>query len=104
MNPRWRSDLAKESHPYRHCIATYSIDSLSGSISLNRTNYYQWDGCLSKSLYYLFDRASSYHDPNRATGYEIIYLGIGRYYDKWTGMRPYKLSDAVEIQVQNNIG
>ena len=112
-NPRWfshkwRSDFALNTHETSHCIKVYRIDSLDGEIDLNDISSYQYVGCLSKQLYYVFGYSGSYQDPYVSSGEENVAIGIGRFHDcddhQWggiAGFRPHKMSDYEQITVYN---
>lgn len=102
-NPKWlkdrKTETALRNHPRRRCIKVIQINSLSGTIRFDEKLL---SGALSRRLYYVFDKSTSYEDPYVSSGYENVAIGIGRYADLWSGgFRPHKVSDYVEITVYN---
>ena len=104
-NPKWlksrKTETALRNHPRRRCIKAIQINSLSGTI---RFDDKLLSGALSRRLYYVFDKSACYEDPYLGEGYENVAIGIGRYAElRFSGFRPHKVSDYVEITVYNEI-
>jgi hypothetical protein len=101
-NPKWlkdrKTETALRNNPRRRCIKVIQINSLSGTIRFDEKLL---SGALSRRLCYIFNQSVSYRNPYVGEGYENIAIGIGRYTELWSGFRPHKVSDYVEITVYN---
>lgn len=105
----WRSVKSKERHLTRHCVRAIRINSLSGTVDLNTIQCYNWNGCLSKSCYYVFNYSGNYREPYVSEGTERVAIGVGRMYNIDENVsviscfRPHKMSEYYTIQVFNKL-